>query len=307
MGAVEEILARIQAVSDQVSDERLAELVRAEATKLICSAFDIENLDGLRQVERRLAGTDLQTDEPLVGGKYARWGLTVSDIEFLYDLQRSLMGQPRIGGGVYAGPSEMLENAFKAVSQAVYLPMDEVRAMDRRALDDAYPRIPLSWFHGADRALAARGDVYSTAAYQEAVKAMDSAESGYGSQLIGAQYVRDLWEGARTASRVFGLIDSFEMTDPTAYLPVEADLPELLFVSENTASNSSNYTTSKSGSNRVTVTAKKFVIHQMWSGEPEEDSLIPFIPFLRRQAELSIAHYSDSLVLNGDTTNVSRV
>jgi hypothetical protein len=51
------------------------------------------------------------------------------------------------------------------------------------------------------------------------------------------------------------------------------------------------------------VSAVKFVIHQMWSGELEEDSIIPFVPFLRRQAQLSLAHYADSLVLNGDTTN----
>jgi hypothetical protein len=35
----------------------------------------------------------------------------------------------------------------------------------------------------------------------------------------------------------------------------------------------------------------------------EEDSIIPFVPFLRRQAALSVAHYTDSLVLNGDNTN----
>jgi hypothetical protein len=41
----------------------------------------------------------------------------------------------------------------------------------------------------------------------------------------------------------------------------------------------------------------------MWSGEMEEDSIIPFLPFLQRQAGLSIGYYMDSLVLNGDTTN----
>ncbi len=92
-------------------------------------------------------------------------------------------------------------------------------------------------------------------------------------------------------------------TPPTAYLPVEVDFPEMLLVSESTANNSSNYTTVKTGSNRVSVTASKFVIHQMWSGEMEEDSIIPFVPFLRRQLALSLSHYSDSLVLNGDTTN----
>jgi hypothetical protein len=74
-------------------------------------------------------------------------------------------------------------------------------------------------------------------------------------------------------------------------------------VAENTANNSSDYGTDKTGSNRVQVDAKKFILHQMWSGEMEEDSIIPFIPYLRRQAALSLAHYSDALLLNGDTTN----
>jgi HK97 family phage major capsid protein len=134
-------------------------------------------------------------------------------------------------------------------------------------------------------------------------KAMDSAESGYGSQLIGAQYAGTLWQAARTESRLFPLINSFEMQHPTAYLPVEVDFPELLFVAESTTYNASNYDTVKTGSNRVTVTAKKFVTHQTWSGEMEEDSIIPFLPFLQRQAGIGLGYYLDSLILNGDTTN----
>ena len=120
---------------------------------------------------------------------------------------------------------------------------------------------------------------------------------------MGAGYVGELWEAARRDSRVFNLLDSWEMNAPTAYLPVEVDIPEMMFVSENTANNSSDYSTVKTGSQRVAVTAKKFVLHQMWSGEMEEDSIIPFVPFLRRQAGLGLAHYSDALVLNGDDTN----
>lgn len=159
---------------------------------------------------------------------------------------------------------------------------------------------------------APRGGVYTgpsedlTRAIEEVFagkRAMDTAESGYGSQLIGAQYVPQLWEVARREARIFSLLRNFPMSDPTAYLPVEVDFPEALFVSESTANNSSNYDTVKTGSQRVQVDAKKFVIHQMWSGEMEEDSIIPFLPFLSAQAAKSVAHYNDSLVMNGDTTN----
>lgn len=225
-------------------------------------------------------------DEPkLLGTKFSRWGLGPSDVEFLHDVTTAAQRS-----GLGTGPSEELKQAFQSVSAAVYVPDEEIRKIDQRAIDGLFPRMPKE----TRQYRQARAD---------AQRAMDTAESGYGSQLIGAQYVGDLWEAARPESRVFGLIDSFEMTDPTAYLPVEVDVPEMQFVAESTANNSSNYGTVKTGSNRVTVTAKKFVIHQMWSGEMEEDSIIPFVPFLRRQAALGIAHYSDALVLNGDTTN----
>jgi HK97 family phage major capsid protein len=222
----------------------------------------------------------------LLGTKFARFNLAASDVEMLYDIMSA-----KAKAGIGAGPSEELQKAFGVVSSAYYLDEAEVARIDKAAIDGLFPRV--------------RKGTASAAEVQAYVKAMDSAESGYGQQLIGAQYVADLWEAARPESRVFSLVDTFDMTAPTAYLPVEADLPEMLFVSEATSSTASDYATSNTGSNRVQVDAKKFLIHQIWSTELEEDSIIPFIPFLRRQAALAIAHYSDAAVLNGDTTNAA--
>lgn len=217
----------------------------------------------------------------LIGSKFARYNLDPADIEWLYDYMTARAKDGK------AGPSDDLTKAFAAVSDAYYMSEAEIKAIDGRAIDDMYPRINKS----------------NIRKWEAAMRAMDTAESGFGSQLIGAQYVGSLWEAARPASNVFGLINTFEMTAPTAYLPVEVDMPEMLLVSESTAANSSDYTTVKTGSNRVSVTASKFVIHQMWSGEMEEDSIIPFVPFLRAQMAKALAYYTDSLVLNGDTTN----
>lgn len=280
-------------VSERTSDEQLRRLVG-------------EAVDGLKSDEefvRKLRFGTEATDLQMVGTKYARFGLTIADVEFLYDLMSSHRGERLKNGGVHPGPSEELSRTFESISAARYLSAEQVRQIDKTALDDMFPRIPLAEFHGPDRALARAGKFELTNAYQRAIRAMDTAESGYGSQLIGAQYVGELWDAPRKLGRIFPLIDSFEMAHPTAYLPVEVDIPEMLYVSENTANNSSEYTTVKTGSQRVSVSASKFVIHQMWSGEMEEDSIIPFVPFLRRQAALSVAHYADSLVLNGDTTN----
>jgi hypothetical protein len=294
-----EVRQRLDAIGTEVST-RTSDI---ELKRLIGEAID--GLSGDEEFVRKIRFGGDGAERQLVGTKYARWGLSLADVEWLYDTQRSFQGMPLRRGGTHPGPSEELTRTFEAISAAAYLTNEQVRTMDRRAIDDLFPRIPLVDFHGPDRQLARDGKFELTRAYQDAIRAMDTAESGFGSQLVGAQYVHDLWEAPRRLGRIFPLIESFEMTDPTTYLPVEVDIPEMLFVAENTANNSSEYTTVKTGSQRVSVSAKKFVIHQMWSGEMEEDSIIPFVPFLRRQAAKSIAHYSDSLVLNGDDTNAA--
>ncbi|WP_427422670.1 phage major capsid protein [Lysinibacillus fusiformis] len=282
-------------VSDRLSDDKLTDQIRGI----------FEDLTKDEEFVRKIRFGQGAAERQLVGTKYARYGLSVSDVEWLYDAMTAQRGMPRKGGGVHQGPSDELVRTFEAISAARYMSDVQVREIDQKAIDGLFPRIPLAEFHGNDRELARQGKWELTGAYQRAIRAMDTQTSGEGQQLIGAQYVHDLWEAPRKLGRVFNLIDTFEMTDPTAYLPVEVDIPEMLFVAENTASNSAEYTTVETGSQRVQVDAKKFVIHQMWSGEMEEDSIIPFVPFLRRQAALSIAHYSDSLALNGDNTNAA--
>lgn len=263
-------------ISDQVSDARLNELIATNLSTLLASDTDLARKVRFGQ------------DDKLVGTKYARLGLSVGDVEMLHNI---LTAAKEIGKS--QGPSPELDATFKALSAGEYRSTAIARADDERRIEE----MRHAGFFG-------RGRSFDAAAYSRSIQAaMDTAESGYGSQLVGAQYVGELWEAARRESRVFSLLDTFQMDAPTAYVPVEVDIPEMLFVSENTANNSSDYTTVKTGSQRVAITASKFVIHQMWSGEMEEDSIIPFLPFLRRQAGLSIAHYSDSLVLNGDTTN----
>lgn len=285
-----DIKARLDALGEQVpTDEQITEKIRSTF------ADWLETDEGKDHVRKIKFGSNA-SDPELVGTKYARLGMTVADVELLHEFQVGLAGQKRVeGSGVYNGPSEELRKTVEAVSKAHRVPSLLARSDDERRVEEMRRNGRLDRA-GYEQAMSAIDQVYA---------AMDTAESGYGAELIGAQYISELWGGARRQSRVFGLIEQFDMTDPTAYLPVEAALPEMLFVAESTGSGASNYATTKTGSERVQVDAKKFVIHQMWSGEMEEDSIIPFIPFLRRQQAVSLAHYSDSLVLNGDTTNAA--
>lgn len=218
-----------------------------------------------------------------IGGKYAARGLGVGDVEMMHDIL--LAGQR---SGVSRGPSEELRKTFTAVSEGRYEDTAVIRSAGHRQLAEAL-----------------KSGRLTPEGYERAVRAMDTAESGYGSQLVGAQYINELWRGAEAMARVFGLFTSFEMDAPTSYLPVQATLPVVSFVSESTANNASAYGTTKTGSNRVQVDAKKLLMHQMWSGEMEEDSIVAFLPFLREEAMRSWAHHMDAILLNGDTTNAA--
>ncbi|MHC5035582.1 MAG: phage major capsid protein, partial [Planctomycetota bacterium] len=261
---IKEINERLAALGESVSDARIEATVQSYFDKML----------GDEEFTRKMR---FAAAPELYGSKYSRLGMSVADIEFLHDF---LVAAQAVGKS--KGPSAELRQAFTDASQARYVTAAAARAQDLELINRTFKPGSPDWL--------------------QAMRAMDTAESGYGSQLVGAQYVGELWAAARNTSRIFPLIETFEMTAPTAYLPVEAAFPEMLYVSESTSSTITNYTTSATGSNRVTVSAVKFVLHQMWSGEMEEDSIIPYIPFLRRQAQLSLAYYTDSLIINGDTT-----
>ncbi|MGQ0669335.1 MAG: phage major capsid protein [Actinomycetota bacterium] len=276
--------SELDGLKDQFTAEKVGEMIRVYLESL--GEGDETELAKVRKLVFAREG-----DPHLTGSKYGRLGLSLSDLEMAHDILESAQ---RVG--LSRGPSEDLRGAVKALSERVAMPDGLARSDDERRLEEQFRKGILD-VPGFLRAQKALEQVYG--------RAMDTAESGFGLQLIGTQYVSDLWEGARARSRVFALINTFAMTDPTAQLPVEAALPELLFVAESVDTTSADYATSKTASQRVQVDAKKFVIHQVWTGELEEDSIIPFIPFLRDQAARSIASHSDSLALNGDNTTAA--
>ena len=134
-------------------------------------------------------------------------------------------------------------------------------------------------------------------------RAMDTAETGYGLELIGAQYAREMWQAARNEDGIVQRIRTIPMTDPTSYVPIDGEPPEMLYVSESTSASATAYTTTKTPSSRVSLSAKKFTIQQIWSGELNEDSIVAYAPFLREQLNRSAGLYLGSAYLNGDTTN----
>lgn len=133
-------------------------------------------------------------------------------------------------------------------------------------------------------------------------RAMDTAESGFGQQLVGAQYVSELWNAARRRDGLLDAIPALQMAAPTVYVPIDGSLPEMFLVGENAGDTPELYPDSKVGSNRVTLTAKKFTIQARWTAELQEDSIIAFVPFLQEKLAESAALHLGSALYNGDVT-----
>ena len=243
-----------------------------------------ERIDGLEPTDDLVRKIRFAGGDPsLAGSKFGRMGLGVAEIEHLMMLTEA---GKRAGKG--PGPSDDLRKAFKNVTEGRMLDAVSADAADLYSVEQMYERGELDT-NGYKRAVAN-------------IRAMDTAESGFGSQLVANQYVGSIWAGAKVESRIFDLVNQFDMTAPTAFLPVRAAPPVMTFVAENTSATvGEGYTTVKTGSNRVQVDAKKFLIREMWSGEMAEDAIIPFLPFLQEAAQDSLAQYLDRAVLNGDT------
>jgi HK97 family phage major capsid protein len=138
-------------------------------------------------------------------------------------------------------------------------------------------------------------------------RAMDTAESGFGSQLVpDAEYIPQIWESAREDyGRIVGLVEQRTMTGPVEKHPVLGNVPKMILAAQTTdnVAAATAYGTQKVGSQEVTLTAFKLLTHYNYSGEMAEDSVVPFVPLLRRACAIAAADTADSIILNGDTTN----
>lgn len=130
-------------------------------------------------------------------------------------------------------------------------------------------------------------------------RAMDTADT---TALIGNTYVSQVWEAAMPDAKVAPLIRAFPMTDATGYIPVFGAPPVPLLYPQNTQDDSADYATQDTTFQRVSVTASKFGLHQKWSGELEEQSIIPFMAAIRQRQTQAIAFYGDDIIVNADTT-----
>lgn len=155
----------------------------------------------------------------------------------------------------------------------------------------------------AFKAFAARNGV-------KANEIMQSTLASYGDEWAGVAYSSDLWEKVRSGTAIVSRIPSYEFpvgaesykfplesTDPTWYLVAQSSA-----LSANPGGIPTNtVTASQMGTANQTATLSKLGARVIYTGELNEDSVLPVVPQLLRQIATSGAEYLESAVIDGDT------
>lgn len=137
-----------------------------------------------------------------------------------------------------------------------------------------------------------------------------STLANYGDEWVGVLYSGNLWESIRHETAIVSRIPSMEVPQgaESVVIPLESTDPTWYKVAQ-AASLSANpggiptntVTASNLGTANQTLTLGKMGARVLWTGEMEEDAVLPYAPNLRRQLVVSGAEYLESAVIDGDT------
>lgn len=163
----------------------------------------------------------------------------------------------------------------------------------------------------------ARKDEWARVANQSVksagIKANEISQStlaSYGDEWIGVAYSGALWQKVREATFLINLLPQIEFPAgaESLVIPLEGADPVWYKVAQ-AASLSSNpggiptntVTASQMGTNNQTMTLSKMGARVLWTGELEEDAILPYVAELRRQLAVSGAETLEHVLLDGDT------
>jgi hypothetical protein len=161
------------------------------------------------------------------------------------------------------------------------------------------------------KAIFAERGVEDVASAMKANELNHSTQAGFGDEWVGVAYSTRLWEAVRQETFVAEKLMARAIEVPqgmeSIYLPLEGADLTFYKVAQATANNATTgipdatVTASKIATDRASLTLAKMGARGVFSGEMNEDSLIPFVPNLNRQLELGAAETLEHVAIDGDT------
>jgi len=138
---------------------------------------------------------------------------------------------------------------------------------------------------------------------------MGSDVSGYGDEWIPVFYSRELFRYVRNEATVAPLFRQLEIQGESFTFPVQSGgvtwykTPQTDDAAEAAYDNAFiTSRISKVGTSNITLTPAKMSAIVIWSGELNEQTLVPMLPFLQQEFVDSGAHTLDELLISGDET-----
>lgn len=144
-----------------------------------------------------------------------------------------------------------------------------------------------------------------------------STYTSYGDEYVPTGTSSELWRKVRQENKILSLFAKIEMPTNPYDITAEGADPVVYKVPETsdqnkTASSSTNYTASKVGTAKVTLTATKAGIQIYISDELNEDGIHNFVALAEEKSMKAFQNVFDYLIVNGDkdtsaTTNINAI
>lgn len=136
-----------------------------------------------------------------------------------------------------------------------------------------------------------------------------STLANYGDEWIGVTYSTQLWDKIRLAAPIVAKIPTISVPQgsESVVIPLNGTAPTFYKVAQASAQDANpgrvtpTITTTKKGTGSKTLTVSKLGAAINYTGELEEDSLIPWVSEMRRDLTLEAAEIMEHLVIDGDT------
>jgi hypothetical protein len=177
-----------------------------------------------------------------------------------------------------------------------------------------YSALAMRALEGKTEAEHVMGHALKTAGFAgKTDEVMQQDLSSYGDQWVGVGYGTELWKLIRQGTPVLDKLPTQEIPQgqETFYDPVEGADPTWYKVAESTDIDSTmkfpvaSVTYGQKTTSNGNQTLAKIGARVLWSGELDEDSLVPMLPTLRDSLVQSGREMLEHLVIDGDTTDGS--
>lgn len=133
-------------------------------------------------------------------------------------------------------------------------------------------------------------------------EAMTTGQDGYGQDFVPTDLSSQIINLVRDMGTLMGKLPSpISMPSASYTIPVEGTDPTWYATSEQANVTATAVTTSKAGTDDVTLVAKKYSTSVYSSGELDEDSIINIKSYLATKFSVSYAELLDKIILHGDT------